>query len=90
MAKRAKLEIMRDILMIIRNNNNCIKPTPLLRKSNMSSNRFKEYYVELYNRKLIRESINHDQEKHIELTDKGFKFLERYRTIIEFINEFDL
>ena len=88
MIKRGKLEIMRDILKIIEDNKNSIKPTPLLRKSNLSSIRFKEYYKELLNRKLIAELINKD--KYIILTDKGFRFLEKYKTIISFIDEFKL
>ena len=89
MIKRGKLEIMRDILKVIQENHNLIKPTPLLRKSNISSSRFKEYYSELINKALIKE-INENEDKFIILTDKGFKFLERYKTIIEFIDEFEL
>ena len=44
MAKRGKLEIIFDILTIIKENHNLIKPTPLLRQSNLSSNRYKEYF----------------------------------------------
>ena len=89
MGKRAKLEIMKDILEIIRNNKNSIKPTPLLRKSGLSSAGFKEYYVDLLKKKLVKESIN-KEDKVITLTDMGFRFLERYRSIVDFIEEFDL
>jgi predicted transcriptional regulator len=90
MGKRGKLEIMKDILKIIHENKNSIKPTPLLRKSNISSTRFKEYYSELVNRKLVKEIIDVNQDKFIILTDKGFRFLERYKTILDFIDEFEL
>lgn len=90
MVKRGKLEIMRDVLKIIQDNRNSIKPTPLLRKSKMSSVRFKEYYGELIERELIKEIIGEKQDKYIILTEKGFKFLERYRIIIDFIDEFEL
>lgn len=89
MAKRNKLEIMKDILEIVRDNNNSIKPTPLLRKSNLSSTNFKSYFNELSKKEFIQE-INTKDEKLIILTDKGFKFLEKYKTIIDFINEFGL
>lgn len=89
MVKRGKLEIMRDILKIIQDNKNSIKPTPLLRKSALSSNSFKEYYNELLERQLINE-IEINNEKFIILTEKGFKFIERYKSIIEFIDEFEL
>lgn len=89
MGKRAKLEIMRDILKVIQNNRNSIKPTPLLRKSGLSSNRFKEYYLELLERKLLREE-NLKGTKFVTLTEGGFRFIEKYKTIMDFIEEFDL
>lgn len=89
MLKRGKLEIMRDILTIIKDNKNSIKPTPLLRKSGLSSVRFKEYFNELLEKQLIKE-IEINRDKFVILTEKGFKFIERYKTIIEFIDEFEL
>jgi len=88
MTKRAKLEIIRDILDIIQKNRK-IKPTPLLRQSNMSSSRFKEYFSELLEKKFLTE-ISYNGSKFISLTDKGQKFLEKYKTIISFIDEFEL
>jgi predicted transcriptional regulator len=94
MTKRSKLEIMRDILFIIRENRNLIKTTPLLRKSNLSSKRFQEYFSELKEKGFIREiegkSKPDNPSKFVCLTDKGFKYLERYHTIIDFIEEFEL
>jgi predicted transcriptional regulator len=89
MVKRGNLEIMRDILKIIMENKNSIKPTPLLRKSNLSSRRFKEYFSELLEKGFVRELQGKDG-KSIVLADKGFKFLERYQTIVDFITEFEL
>jgi predicted transcriptional regulator len=89
MVKRGKLEIVYDILRTVQKNNNSIKPTPLLRKSNISTARFKEYFSELITKDFVRE-INHKGENLISLTDKGFKFLEKYNTIISFIDEFEL
>jgi len=45
--KRDRLEVIYDILKIIRHYNNSIKPTPLLRYSNLSSQSFSEYISEL-------------------------------------------
>jgi len=89
MTKRGKLEIIKDILSIIHENRNSIKITPLIRQSNISSTRFKEYYFELLNKNLIKE-ISHKENKTTSLTDKGHQFLEKYKTIISFINEFEL
>jgi predicted transcriptional regulator len=89
MTKRGKLNIIYDILKIIQQNKNIIKPTPLLRKSNVSTKRFKEYFSELIAKDFVREA-NHKGEKFISLTDRGFKFLDKYRTIVDFIEEFEL
>lgn len=89
MAKRGKLEIIYDILKIIQKNNNSIKATPLLRQSNVSTARFKEFFSELVAKNFVRE-INQKNEKFVSLTDKGFKFLEKYKTITSFIDEFEL
>lgn len=88
MAKRIKLEIIKDILSIIKNHNT-VRPTPLLRQSNISSARFKEYYSELLKKGFVRET-NYKGNKIISLSEKGFKFLEKYKTIINFIDEFEL
>ena len=89
MAKRGKLEIIKDILKIISDNHKPIKPTPLLRQSNISSTRFKEYYNELIKKQFIKE-ITSSNKKLISLTNKGKKFLEKYHIIINFIEEFEL
>jgi predicted transcriptional regulator len=89
MAKRNKLEIIKDILTIIQSSHNSIKPTPLLRQSNISSSRFKEYFSELLDKKFVKE-INHKESKYISLTERGSRFLEKYKTIINFIDEFEL
>lgn len=89
MAKRGKLDIMKDILSIIHQNHNSIKITPLIRQSNMSSARFKEYYSELLEKKLVKEISNRGN-KFLSLTDKGQRFLEKYKTIVSFIDEFEL
>ena len=89
MAKRSKLEIIKDILKIIQESRNSVKPTPLLRRSNISSKRFKEYFDELLAKNLIEESYTKNG-KVISMTEKGQRFLEKYRAIIEFIDEFEL
>ena len=90
MGKRDKLEIIRDILKIIKNNHGNIKTTPLLRKSNLSSKRFADYKSDLIGRELIFETEDKNNGKQILITFKGMEFLEKYRTIINFVNEFDL
>lgn len=88
--KRDRLELVKDILQTIRDHNNSIKTTPLLRYSNLSSQSFSEYYKDLLSKQLIKEIIDKKNRKHITLTDKGFHYLERYKAIREFVKEFDL
>lgn len=89
MAKRGKLEIIKDILEIVRDSRNKIKPTPLMRQSNLSTARFKEYFGEILEKGFAKE-INNDFGKFVMLTEKGFRFLERYKSIVNFIEEFEL
>jgi predicted transcriptional regulator len=88
--KRDRLEILHDILKIIRDNNNSIKPTPLLRYSNLSSQNFKEYLKELKSKDFVREIIDKKKRTHLSLTDTGFSYLEKYSQIKGFIEEFNL
>ncbi|MFH2020706.1 MAG: winged helix-turn-helix domain-containing protein [archaeon] len=88
--KRDRLEVIFDILKIISEHHNSIKPTPLLRYSNLSSNSYADYHQELLSKELIKEIMDSKGKKFITLTDKGFKFLEKYKLILGFIDEFDL
>jgi predicted transcriptional regulator len=90
MKKRGRLEIIKDILRVIQENRNSIKQTPLLRKSNISTLKFKEYSKELIEKEFIKETKNNSGDKTISLTQKGFDFLEKYKTIVSFIEEFEL
>ena len=85
MVKRNKLEIIKDILKIIQENRNAIKITPLLRKSNLSSKRFYEYMKDFEEKKFIIKS-----EGKIKLLEKGKNYLEKYSSIVRFIEEFGL
>ena len=88
--KRERLEVIYDILKVIKDNNNSIKPTPLLRFSNLSFNSYKEYYSELLAKKFIKEMEDKKGKKFITLTDKGFDYLSEYNVIKNFIRDFDL
>ncbi len=88
--KRERLEVIYDILKVIQKHNNSIKPTPLLRYSNLSSQSFSEYLKELFKKEFVREDRDKKGRKYITLTDKGFKYLEKYKLILGFIDEFEL
>jgi predicted transcriptional regulator len=86
MAKRRdKTRVIYDILIII-SQNKSIKPTPLLRFSNLSFHLFNEYIAELVDKGLVNE--NKGKNKSYSLTEKGYKYLEKYKHVQEFIEEF--
>lgn len=66
--KRDRLEVIYDILKVIQDKNNSIKPTPLLRYSNLSSQRFNEYYKELIEKRLIREGTDKKDRNRSKIT----------------------
>lgn len=88
--KRDKLGVVFDILSTINASHNSIKPTPLLRRSNLSSSSFSEYYNELIAKGFIKEISDNKGRKYITLTDKGFNYIQKYKLITGFIEEFEL
>jgi len=88
--RRDRLEVIYDILKIIRQHHNSIKPTPLLRYSNLSSQSFSEYINELLEKGFVKEITDEKEKKFLTLTDKGFRYLEKYKLILGFIEEFEL
>ncbi|MBI2138185.1 hypothetical protein HYU13_01225 [Candidatus Woesearchaeota archaeon] len=90
MRKRDRLEVIYDILKIIRDRHNSVRPTPLLRIANLSSQSFAEYFGELASKGFVKEITDKKGRKYITLTDKGFRYLEKYAYIASFIDEFEL
>ena len=54
MKRRDRLEVIYDILRMIKEHNNSIRPTPLLRFSNLSSQSFADYQEELTDKGFIK------------------------------------
>ncbi len=90
MEKRERLEIIKDILVILKDNRGLMKPTPLLRKSNLSSQRFLEYMDKLKEKGFVEEKMDKNGNREIIITEKGLKYVEKYQTIVNFIEEFEL
>jgi len=88
--KRERLEIIYSILSIIMEHKNSIRPTPLLRFSNVSSQSFIEYYNELISKGFILEKKDKSGKKLISLSEKGFRYIEKYKQIMGFVEEFEL
>ena len=88
--KRDRLKIIYDTLNMIRRHNNSIKPTPLLRYSNLSSQSFTKYLAELLEKGFVVESTDKKKRKVIMLTEKGHNYLMKYKAINQFVEEFNL
>lgn len=88
--KRDRLGVIFDVLKCVRDNHNSMRPTPLMRSSNLSSAGFAEYLEELTRKDLIKIVSDPKGGQYITLTDKGFQYLEKYRLILGFIDEFEL
>lgn len=88
--KRERLEIIKDILKAIRESKNKIKPTRLLYSSNLSPQMFKDYVDELMEKGFLSMNEEKKEKKTFSLTAKGQNFLEEYRQIENFIENFGL
>ena len=87
--KRERLEVIKDILEAIMQGRN-IKPTRLLYASNLSPQMFKDYINELIAKGFIKIENYEDGKKTFSLTRKGQDFLQEYRVIQNFIENFGL
>ena len=87
--KRERLEVIRDILKAI-NDKRKIKPTRLLYASNLSPQMFKSYLDELIKKDFITIEIDKKDKKEFRLTKKGIDFLQEYRVIQSFVENFGL
>ncbi len=87
--KRERLDIIRDILLAVREGR-AIKPTRLLYASNLSPQMFKDYVDELLTKGFILFKTDAKDKKTISITKKGNDFLEEYRIIDNFIESFGL
>jgi len=87
--KRNKLEIIRDMLLVIRSKNGRIKPTQILYKSNLSHIMMKDYLSQLIKKGFIKE-IKTETGRTYSITNLGNKYLEEYNTVINFMDSFGL
>jgi len=87
--KRERLAVIKDILRVTRENRK-IKPTRLLYASNLSPQMFKEYINELIAKGFIKLEISDNEKKTFSLTKKGSDFLQEYKVIENFVENFGL
>jgi predicted transcriptional regulator len=87
--KRERLEVIKDILESVREGRK-IKPTRLLYASNLSPQMFKEYIDELLKKGFLRLESDENEKKTFSLTKRGYEFLQEYKVIENFIENFGL
>lgn len=87
--KRSRLEIIRDILEVIRARQGKIKPTHILYKSNLSHQMLEEYLGELMKKEFIVEHKT-SEGKRYSVTERGVAFLDKFKAISEFTEGFGL
>ena len=88
--KRGRIEIINDILDIIRSRQGKIKPTQVMYKANLSHQMLNDYLSELIGKGFIEEKKDKRGRKTYELTEKGFKFLQDYNLIKGFMVSYGL
>ncbi|MBR9704188.1 hypothetical protein GOV12_02160 [Candidatus Pacearchaeota archaeon] len=87
--KRERLEVIKDVLDSVREGRK-IKPTRLLYASNLSPQMFKEYIDELLKKDFIRLESDEKGKKTFSLNQKGYEFLQEYKIIQTFVENFGL
>lgn len=87
--KRTRLEIIKDILEVVKNKSGKIKQTHILYKSNLSNQMMDLYLKELIEKKFITPSENKNT-KVFSITEKGLTYLNKYKLISEFTQSFGL
>lgn len=90
MRGRDRLEIINDMLDIIRSKGNQIKPTHIMYKANLSSEMLNNYMRDLITKEFIIEKKDKKGKKTYSLTEKGFNFLRDYKVIKGFVDSYDL
>jgi len=87
--KRNRLEIIKDILEVIKNKSGKIKPTHILYKSNLSHGMMDLYLTELLEKEFISEKTEKGK-KTYSITQKGQNYLSQYSLISNFTESFGL
>lgn len=87
--KRNRMQVIHDILQVIKDRSGRIKPTHILYKSNLSYQMMEEYLEELMTKDFIKEQKTKTGKTYI-INEKGLKYLQEYSTINNFMDAFGL
>ena len=88
--KRDRLEIIKDILQVIRDKGDTVKPTHIMYKANLSHQMLTEYTNELMSKKMIIEKVDAKSKKTYKITNKGLDYLKDYALIRGFVDSYGL
>lgn len=89
MKKRERIEIIYDVLKAIQDKGGSAKPTHILYKSNLSSQMLNQYIKELVDKGFI-EKINGKKRKYYSLREKGYRYIQDFDVIRNFMDSYDL
>jgi len=87
MQRRDRLQILHDVLHAIQLKGPKAKPTHILYKANLSYKVLQEHLNEMMRQEMIVEEVL-EEKKTYSLTNKGFKFLQEYQMVREFMNSY--
>ena len=76
--KRERAELIHDILLAVHNHGDCIKPTHLLYKANLSYSALQRYVQGLIVSGLLIEQELQSGSRLYALTERGLAFIEQY------------
>ncbi len=88
--KRDRLEIIHDILEVIRDRGPNVKSTHIMYKSNLSHKMLTDYLTELIEKEFILLQEDKKGKKIYRLSNKGYGYLKDYAAIRGFIDSYGL
>lgn len=87
--KRTRLEIIKDILEVVKNKSGKVKRTHILYKSNLSNQMMDIYLKELLEKNFIS-IMTDNRSTTFSITEKGITYLNKYKLIADFTQSFGL
>ncbi len=84
------MEVVFDILCVVRDHGHRIKITPLIRHSGLSPQSFSSYVERLVDKGFLEEQTDGKEGRFIVLTQKGSNYIREYNAVLRFIREFEL
>ena len=87
--RRARLDVICDMLTSIQDKGGKIKPTHLMYKANLSHNLLHSYLEELVDKHMVKE-MEINNYKYLIITDKGLEFIQNIKKMKDFQEAFGI